>query len=132
MRIARFAPHVLAAIALGAALSGSAQAPGIKRTMLQKLDIPAGEREAVQAIAEISAGVAAGRHTHPGPEFGYVLEGATMLMIDGEAPKELKAGDSYLIPAGKIHDAKAVGNKPAKVLATYLVEKGKPLATPAP
>ena len=61
-----------------------------------------------------------------------MMEGSTTIMIDGEPPKVLKAGDSYPIPAGKIHDAKAMGDTPAKVLATYLVEKGKPLATPAP
>ena len=130
MRIAR-SSYVLAALAVLFAIAASAQAPGIKRTMLQRLDI-GDNREAIQAIAEIAPGVAAGRHTHFGPEFGYVMEGSTTIMIDGEPPKVLKAGDSYQIPAGKIHDAKAEGDKPAKVLATYLVEKGKPLATPAP
>jgi quercetin dioxygenase-like cupin family protein len=60
------------------------------------------------------------------------MEGASTLEIDGEAPRTLKAGDSCTIAAGKVHDAKANGDKPAKVLATYVVEKGKPLATPAP
>ncbi len=132
MRIARLSSYALAAAAVLFAVAGSAQAPGIKRTMLQRLDIVGDNREAIQAIAEIAPGVAAGRHTHFGPEFGYVLEGSSELSVDGEAMRVLKAGDSYLIPAGKIHDAKAVGDKPAKVLATYLVEKGKPLATPAP
>lgn len=110
-----------------------AQAPGIKRTLLQKGDVPAeGAREVVMGVAEIAAGGAAGRHFHNGPETGYVLEGTTLLEIDGEAPKTLKAGDSYFIPAGKIHDAKAHAGGAAKVLATYVVEKGKPLATPAP
>jgi quercetin dioxygenase-like cupin family protein len=110
-----------------------AQAPGIKRTLLQKGDVPAeGAREVVMGVAEIAAGGAAGRHFHHGPETGYVLEGTTLLEIDGEAPKTLKAGDSYFIPAGKIHDAKAHAGGSAKVLATYVVEKGKPLATPAP
>ena len=132
MRVARHSSHVLAAIALLFAIAGSAQAPGIKRTLTQKFDIPAGSREAVQAVAEIAKGAAAGRHTHPGPEFGYVLEGTSVLEVDGEAPRTLKAGDYYLIPEGKIHDAKGTGERGVKVLATYLVEKGKPLATPAP
>ena len=110
-----------------------AQAPAIKRTLLQRGDVPAeGAREVVLGLAEIAAGGAAGRHSHNGPETGFVLEGLTLLEIDGEAPKMLKAGDSYFIPAGKIHDAKAHGGGPAKVLATYVVEKGKPLAIPAP
>ena len=110
-----------------------AQAPGIKRTILQRGDVPAeGTREVVMGLAEIAAGGATGRHFHHGPETGYVMEGESMLEIDGEAPKMLKAGDSYFIPAGKIHDAKAHGAETTKVLATYVVEKGKPLAIPAP
>ena len=106
-------------------------APGIKRTPLQRFDLSP-DREVIVGIAEIPPGMAAGRHTHFGPESGYVLEGSTSLEIEGETPKLLKAGDSYVIPAGKVHDAKAVGDKPVKVIATYIVEKGKPLATPAP
>ena len=110
-----------------------AQAPGIKRTLLQRGDVPAeGSREVVLGLAEIAAGGSAGRHWHNGPETGYVIEGTTLLEVDGEAPKTLKAGDSYFIPAGKIHDAKAHAGVAAKVLATYVVEKGKPLAIPAP
>jgi quercetin dioxygenase-like cupin family protein len=107
-----------------------AQAPGIKRTPLQKSD-SGPNQETIMGIAEITAGAAAGRHTHFGIEMGYVLDGTSILEIEGEAPRTLKAGDSYVIPAGKIHDAKA-GPSGAKVLATYVVEKGKPLATPAP
>jgi quercetin dioxygenase-like cupin family protein len=82
-------------------------------------------------MAEIAAGGATGRHTHFGVEVGYVMEGTATLEVDGEAPRALKAGDSYTIPVGKVHNAKAEGGA-AKVLATYAVEKGKPLATPAP
>lgn len=118
---------VVAAIALAAA----AQAPAIKRQLLQRIDVPDSGRETILGVAEIPAGGAAGRHTHFGVEVGYVLEGSTSLEIEGEAPRLLKAGDSYVIPAGKVHDAKVVGDAPAKVIATYVVEKGKPLATPA-
>jgi quercetin dioxygenase-like cupin family protein len=110
-----------------------AQVPGIKRTMLQKGDVPAeGAREVVMATAEIATGGATGRHSHNGPETGYVLEGTSLLEIDGDAPKMMKAGDSYFIPAGKIHNASAHGSGNAKVLAIYVVEKGKPLVIPAP
>ena len=119
------------AIAATFAVTASGQAPGIKRTLLQRADV--GEnREAILGLAEIAPGAAAGRHTHPGIELGYVVEGSASLEIEGETPKLLKAGDSYMIPAGRIHDAKTVGDQPTKVLATYVVEKGKPLATPAP
>ena len=107
-----------------------AQQSGIKRTPLQKLDFPAGYNT-VTAIAEVPAGGAAGRHTHPGAETGYVLEGELELVIDGQPPMKIKAGESYQIPEGAIHDAKA-GDKPFKVLGVYVVKAGEPLAKPAP
>ena len=118
---------IVAFVAAGAAM---AQQSGIKRTPLQKIDFPEGYTT-VTAIAEVPAGGAAGRHSHPGIETGYVMEGELTLVIDGQPPKVLKAGESYQIPAGVIHDAKAV-DKPFKVLAIYIVDKTKPLATPAP
>jgi quercetin dioxygenase-like cupin family protein len=120
----------LFAASAGLAMVSEAQAPGIKRTLLQRADV-ADNREVVLGLAEISAGGSTGRHTHFGVETGYVVEGSTSLEVDGQAPRLLKAGDSYLIPAGAVHDAKAVGDGASKVLATYVVEKGKPLATPA-
>jgi quercetin dioxygenase-like cupin family protein len=125
------APLALAVFTMLVADPAAAQAPAIKRTLLQRIDV-GDNREAILGLAEIPAGGAAGRHTHPGVEFGYVVEGSASLEVEGETPKLLKAGDSYTIPMGKIHDAKTVGDKPVKVLATYVVEKGKPLATPAP
>ena len=125
------APLALAVFTILVADLALAQAPAIKRTILQRIDV-GDNREAVLGLAEIAPGGAAGRHTHPGVEFGYVVEGSASLEVEGETPKLLKAGDSYMIPMGKIHDAKTVGDKPVKVLATYVVEKGKPLATPAP
>jgi len=105
-------------------------ASNIKRTPLQKFDVPGTAYETVIGIAEIVPNVKIGRHTHPGPESGYVLEGDMVLLIDGQPPKTIKAGESYQIPAGAIHDGES-GPKGAKVIATYVVEKGKPLATPA-
>jgi len=102
----------------------------IKRTILQKVDVPGANYETVTGIAEISANVSIGRHTHPGPETGYVMDGAMTLLIEGKAPLALNAGDSYQVPPGAIHDART-GDKPAKILAVYVVEKGKPLASPA-
>ena len=72
-----------------------------------------------------------GRHTHPGAEAGYVLEGELELIIDGKPPVTIKAGESYQIPEGAVHDAKA-GDKPFKVLGVYVVKAGEPLAKPAP
>jgi len=108
-----------------------AQQVGIKRTPLQKVEFPDGY-VTVTGIAEVPAGGAAGRHSHPGIETGYILEGETDLVFDDKPPVHLKAGDSYQIPAGAIHDVKVSGDKPLKVLAVYVVDKSKPLATPAP
>ena len=106
------------------------QTANIKRTPLQKFDVPGTQYETVIGIAEVAPNVLIGRHTHPGPESGYVLEGDMVLMIDGQPDKPLKAGDSYQIPPVAVHDVRS-GPKGAKVIATYVVEKGKPLATPA-
>lgn len=107
-----------------------AQAPGIKRTLLQRVDV-GNNMELIVGLAEIAPGGSTGRHTHFGVESGYVIQGSASMEVEGETPKLLNAGDSYTIPAGKVHDAKAVGDGPAKVIASYVVEKGKPLATPA-
>ena len=118
----------VAAIALaGAAI---AQQASIKRTPVQKIDFPAGY-STVTAIAEVPAGGAAGRHSHPGSEIGYVLEGEVELLVDGKPPLKLKAGESYQIPEGAVHDAKA-GDKPFKVLGVYVVKAGEPLAKQVP
>ena len=120
-----------AAVAIVGAGAAFAQQSGIKRTPLQKIDFPAGYTT-VTAIAEIPAGGAAGRHTHPGAETGYVLEGELELLIDGKPPLKVKAGESYQISEGAVHDAKASGDKPLKVLGVYIVKAGEPLAKPAP
>ncbi|MBR0821719.1 cupin domain-containing protein [Bradyrhizobium liaoningense] len=115
----------------GLACAAFAQQPGIKRTPLQKIDFP-DSYTTVTAIAEVPPGGAAGRHTHPGVETGYVLEGEVDLLIEGQPEKHLKAGDSYVIPAGVVHDAKTHGDKPLKIIGIYIFDKTKPLATPAP
>ena len=112
-------------------LPAGASPPPIKRTLLQKVDVPTANYETITGIAELSPGVNIGRHTHFGPETGYVMEGDFTLLVDGKPALALKAGDSYQVPPGVPHDARS-GEKGAKVLAVYVVEKGKPLATPAP
>jgi quercetin dioxygenase-like cupin family protein len=119
-----------AAIATLAAVA-IAQAPGFTRTVLQDQNMSVQDRHAVVARAEFVPGGAAGRHTHPGEELGYIVEGELELLIDGQPPKRLKAGDVFFVPAGMIHDGKNIGSGKAVVLATYVVEKGKPVASPA-
>ena len=107
----------------------AAQEPPFKRTVLQQGDLSVAGREAVTARVDIPAGIAIGKHTHFGEEVGYVVEGTLQVEIEGTA-KTVKAGEAFLIPDGKVHDAKSTGSGPALVLVTYIVQKGKPLATP--
>jgi quercetin dioxygenase-like cupin family protein len=108
--------------------SATNQTRNIKRIPLQRFDVPGTTYETVIGIAEIAPNVSIGRHTHPGPESGYVMEGGFELLIDGEPPRQLKAGESYKVPPGTIHDAKTAADG-AKVIATYVVAKGQPLAS---
>ena len=105
------------------------QTQNIKRIPLQRFDVPGTAYETVIGIAEIAPSVAIGRHSHPVPESGYLIEGGFELLIEGEQPRQLKAGDSYVVPPNTTHDAKT-GAAGAKVIATYVLEKGKPLASP--
>jgi quercetin dioxygenase-like cupin family protein len=104
-----------------------AQQPGIKRTDLQRHDLSIPGREVIQARVELDPGVSFPRHWHPGEEIIYVLEGSLEYQVEGKPPVTLKAGEVFFIPAGTIHTAKNVGSGPGAELATYVVEKGKPL-----
>lgn len=104
-----------------------AQQPGVTRNDLQRHDLSTPGREAIQTIVSIATGVTAPRHSHPGEEVIYVLEGVLEYQLDGQPPVTLKAGDVLFIPAGVVHSAKNVGSGNGAELATYIVEKGKPL-----
>ena len=104
-----------------------AQQPGIKRTDLQRHDLSVPGREVVQVRVDLAQGVASPRHTHPGEEIVYVIEGSLEYEVEGKPPVRLKAGEVLFIPAGTIHSAKNVGGGNGAELATYIVEKGKPL-----
>lgn len=107
--------------------NATAQLPGTKRTNLQQKDLSIPGREVVQARISIEPGVSAPRHCHPGEEIIYVIEGVFEYILDGKLPVTLKAGEVLFIPAGVVHSAKNVGKGNAAELATYIVEKGKPL-----
>jgi quercetin dioxygenase-like cupin family protein len=104
-----------------------AQQAGIKRTELQRHDLGVPGREAVQVRIDFAPGAAFPRHTHPGEEIIYVLEGSLEYRVEGKSPVTLKAGEVLFIPAGTIHAAKNVGSNNAAELGTYVVEKGRPL-----
>jgi quercetin dioxygenase-like cupin family protein len=110
-----------------------AQPTGLKRTLLLKTELAGIDgREVYLGTAELAPGASAGRHFHDGHEIGYVLEGTARFEVEGQAPVDLKPGDHYHVDTGTRHDARNAGSGPAKVLAIYLIEKGKPLAVPAP
>jgi len=115
---------VASGLALHVALS---QQPGIKRTDLQRHDLSVPGREVIQVRVELAPGVSFPKHTHPGEEIIYVLEGLLEYEVEGKPPVTLKAGDVLFIPAGTVHAARNVGSGNGAELATYVVEKGKPL-----
>ena len=104
-----------------------AQLPEVKRTDLLRHDLGVPGREVVQVRVDIAPGVLAPDHSHPGEEIVYVIEGLLEYQLEGKPPVTLKAGEVLFIPAGTIHSAKNVGSGNAAELATYIVEKGKPL-----
>jgi quercetin dioxygenase-like cupin family protein len=125
------AAATLALVGAGILIVG-AQQSGFTRTPVQEGDLSIPGRQAVQAVATIQAGAESGRHTHPGEEFGYVLEGTITVEIAGKPAVTKKAGEGFIIPPGTVHNAKNASSGSARVLATYIVEKGKPVATPVP
>jgi len=133
-RVVFFFALLAGAAAIGAGVDrlALAQQPGIKRTILLRTNEPGSTtHEAVMGIAEIAPGAMSGRHRHAGIEIGYVLEGSVTLEHEGEPAKALKAGDSFKNEPG-VHNARNTSTAPVKILAIYLVEKGKPLAEPVP
>jgi quercetin dioxygenase-like cupin family protein len=127
MKTARIMAVAALSVASGLALHVAlAQQAGIKRTDLQRHDLSALGREVVQARVDFAPGVAFPKHSHPGEEIIYVLEGTLEYTIDGK-PVTVKPGDVLFVPAGTIHSVKNIGSGNGAELATYIVEKGKPL-----
>jgi quercetin dioxygenase-like cupin family protein len=128
MKTARIMVTAVLMAAIGLVLNGAhAQQAGAKRTDLQRHDLSVPGREAIQVRVDIGPGEVAPRHRHPGEEIIYVLEGSLEYEVEGKPPVTLKAGDVLFIPYGTIHSAKNIGSVNAAELATYVVEKGKPL-----
>ena len=129
LKLAASAVVVVAMGALGIQALNAQQQPGFKRVAIQDQDLSVPGRHAVQAKAEFDPSGAIGRHTHPGEELSVVLEGTLTLRIDGQPPRAVKAGESFFIPAGVVHAGENASKGKTVVLATYIVEKGKPVAT---
>ena len=103
----------------------------IKRTILERFDVPDSSYETVIMLVEVAPQVKTGLHPHPGFDAAYLLEGDITVLEQGEPDKPIRPGQSWHVRPGIVHEVKA-GDHTAKVLATYVVEKGKPLATPWP
>ena len=123
---------ILLFIGAGLALHPApAQQQGVRRTDLQRHDLGVPGREVIQVRVELDPGVQFGRHWHPGEEIVYVLEGSLEYQVEGKRPVTLKAGEVLFIPARTVHAAKNVGQVKGAELATYIVDKGKPLVVMA-
>ena len=125
-----FAACALCAVAGFVATGVDAQTSGLKRVMLNQVDGPTDGYVTINMRVEIEPGAMVARHTHPGVESTYLVEGASELSVDGQAARQLQPGDAFVVPANTPHSAR---NGAAKTVlaATYVVEKGKPLASPA-
>ncbi|HEY1727056.1 MAG TPA: cupin domain-containing protein [Candidatus Baltobacteraceae bacterium] len=110
----------------------AAAASPITRTVLQTASFPGDEYSTIQAYVVIAPGATAASHTHPGVELGYVIDGEADLYVQGQPKRHVKTGDSFLNPAGIPHGAvNTSARNPLKILSVYVVDKSKPLATPA-
>jgi quercetin dioxygenase-like cupin family protein len=106
------------------------QPPGITRTNLQRQDLSVDDREVIQSRVDLTPEAPAIRHTHPGEEIIYILEGSLEYQVEGGPTKTYEAGGALTVPAGVVHSVRNVGSGNAAELATYIVEKGKPLLAP--
>jgi len=104
---------------------------GITRTDIQTHDLSIPGREVVQQMAVLQPGAVVPKHTHPGEEVTVVLEGELLVDEAGKAPVTLKPGQAFTVLKGTVHGARSTGSTPAKLLVTFIVEKGKPLRVPA-
>jgi quercetin dioxygenase-like cupin family protein len=128
MRTIQIVTMAAVLVASGAAMHPSrAQQPGLNRIDLQRHDLSASGREVVQVRVELAPGVRFPKHTHPGEEIIYVLEGSLEYQIGDNVPVTVNAGGVLFVPAGAAHSATNGGNVTGAELATYIVEKGKPL-----
>ncbi|MGW0515921.1 cupin domain-containing protein [Crossiella sp. NPDC003009] len=132
--------RILALAALGlAVLGGCGTAPastigpgptdGVTRVELQRSTAPAKGFEIVQTRVEIPEGKESGRHSHPGPEVGYIVQGDVVIEFEDREPLRLHTGDPFLIPDGVVHNARNVGSVRTQMLSTYVIDQTKPLVT---
>jgi quercetin dioxygenase-like cupin family protein len=125
-----FGVSLVAICALTSAVYSQQNDP-IKRTIVQKAEFPGDKMATLLVMIEVIPNGVVARHTHPGVEVGYVIDGSIEFTISGEAPKTYRRGDTYTVPVTTPHSAIA-GPNGVRMVGTFVVEKDKPLASPAP
>ncbi|HEX7615958.1 MAG TPA: cupin domain-containing protein [Thermoanaerobaculia bacterium] len=128
-RVAALFAAAVCTLAVGFALTAQPP-PSIKRTVVFKTDMAIPDREGIMVMVDLPVGSAEGKHTHMAEVFAFVLEGTVSLENEGSPKTTLKAGDTFHIAPGKIHEAVNTGTVPAKLAVVFVAEKGKPLTTP--
>jgi len=128
-QLAKLAAAALAALLLLPA-SAVAEEPAVMRKVLERHDLRASGQEGVLVHVELAPGAREGRHTHPAEGFVYVLEGTFTLQIEGQPERTLHAGDTFFLLPGQIHEGLNRGTTPARLVAVFVTEKGKPLTSP--
>lgn len=123
---------IAAAVAIGAGSLGHAQQPGVERKVLLQQDLAIPGYQAVLVALTVPVGAREGRHVHPGTVLVHVQDGGLTLDHDGRPTVTYKAGESFFVEAGKVHEGINRGNTPVKAVATFIVEKGKPMTTQVP
>jgi quercetin dioxygenase-like cupin family protein len=126
----RLLRHIAVIVLVGGSAVGLLAQTGFSRVVLQDQPVSAVGRHGVTARAEFAPGASAGRHSHPGEEFGYIVEGAIALSVDGRPTVTLQPGDVFFIPSGVAHDGRNIGVTKAALVSVFFAEEGKPLATP--
>jgi len=110
-----------------------AQAPGFTVKPLLRTTLSGDEtKESIIMTAEFAPGASTGRHTHPGDEYATVLQGTLELRVEGREARRINAGEAYHNPKGVVHETRNVSDVPARVVSTFVIEKGKPIVEPVP
>lgn len=122
---------VSAAAVLAVIVQRGAGQPASRFKELQRHAIPGTDLEGVTTVVEIPPGATSARHSHPGEDFGYLIQGTIVLQVDGKPPMTLKAGDVFITERGRVHNARNIGTTVAKAVDTYVIDKGKPGVIPA-
>jgi quercetin dioxygenase-like cupin family protein len=130
--IARVFVTTVVALLVGlAARAVGAQQPTVERKVLLQQDVTIPGYQNVFVAVMIPVGGREGRHTHPGTAVVHVTEGALTLDHDGRPTATYKAGETFSVDAGKVHEGINKGSAPVRAIASFVVEKGKPLTTQA-